>query len=149
MCHGLDLISFSPRLSQHSNGERHPAMSILFAKNKNGIRLSFRSTTAARNQLRCPFDQPRAPRVHTWILEHIVQLLLGYTNPQLVFAIHHVNHGVALSVVCCPQVTVRAGTRHVEHREGDIVLHELLDLEPHRRHHLVVLVLRAPTRNLH
>ena len=50
MCHGLVLMSSSPRLAQHSKGERQPAMSILFAKNKNGIRLSFTSVGPHRSR---------------------------------------------------------------------------------------------------
>jgi hypothetical protein len=150
MCHGFDLMSSSPKLAQHSNGERQPAMSILFAKNRKGIRRSFRSAAAEQrgqcHQLQhTPRSMPRTPaagRQRTWVLEHVVQLLLGHADPQLVLAVHDVDHGVALGVVRRPQVTVRAGTGHVKHREGDVVLHELLDLEAHRRHHLVVLVLR-------
>ena len=135
-------------------------MSDLLAKNRNGIRRSFSSASiaaAVSTQARAGRASERAserasvppgPATRaaggwggTGVRQHVVQLLLRYAYPQLVLAVHHVDHGVALAVIRRPQVAVRACSRHVEHRERDVVLRELLHLEADRRHDLRVLVL--------
>eukprot|EP01052_Picozoa_sp_SAG31_P035585 SAG31_NODE_4315_length_3365_cov_1.038579_4_plen_206_part_00 len=73
--------------------------------------------------------------------KHVVQLFLCDADSELVFAVDHKNDGLCVAVVRSPQVAVCRRARHVEHCETDVVFGELLNFEPNRRYHFVVLML--------
>ena len=75
------------------------------------------------------------------MLEKHLKFILGNCESQVVCGVDNEDYCFTLGVIVLPEGPVAPLSRHVEHREVDLVLLEGLDLETHGRCQLLLLVL--------